>query len=312
MKKLLLICTLFFATAAQAQTSPGESLHIYLMTFGPGDEVWEHFGHNAIVVEDQTLGYSIAYNWGMFSFNQPGFIPRLMKGRMLYWMQGIDTKAMIDFYRDSLNRSIWVQELNLTPAERVEMRDFLDWNSRPENRFYRYDYYRDNCSTRVRDAIDRVTHGAVARSLKRIRTDHTFRSHTQALTYRQPPLYTGLMLAMGPRIDKPLNAWRETFIPMQMREWARKVTVRGANGTMQPLVLSERVVFEAKRDPTPTSAPGMVIPYAIAGCVLAGLLLLLARMGARRFGLALTLSILVALWSLAVGFFGTEIGRAHV
>lgn len=306
MKKLLLAFLLLFATIARAQAPAGEQLHIYLMTFGPGDEVWERFGHNAIVVEDNAQGYSIAYNWGMFSFNQPGFVARLMKGRMLYWMQGIDTQAMIAYYRDSLNRSIWLQELNLTPAERVQMRDFLDWNSRDENKFYRYDYYGDNCSTRVRDAIDRVTGGAVARALKPVVTGNTYRSHTQALTFHDPALYTGLMLAMGRRIDAPLNAWRETFIPMQMREWARKVTVRAPDGSAQPLVLSERTVFEASREPIATSAPRRVLFFTIVGFLVAGLLVGLARGGNRRV-MTRALAFAVGLWCLLVGVFGTVI-----
>ena len=74
-----------------------------------------------------------------------------MTGNTLYWMQGDDMTETVAIYRYT-NRSVWVQELDLTTAERAAVRDFIVWNARPENRYYRYDYYLDNCSTRVRDA----------------------------------------------------------------------------------------------------------------------------------------------------------------
>ena len=138
---------------------PGSELTISIMTMGAGAEVWERFGHNAIVVEDRRLGSSVAYNYGMFSFRQENFLLRFLQGRMMYWMAGISTPKASCPSTATLQRSVWQQELNLTPAQRLALRDFLEWNARKENRFYRYDYYRDNCSTRVRDAIDRVLGG---------------------------------------------------------------------------------------------------------------------------------------------------------
>jgi hypothetical protein len=73
-------------------------------------------------------------------------------------MQGFDVEQHLGAYV-AANRSIWIQELNLTPAQSAALRDFLEWNELPENRFYQYDPYRDNCSTRIRDAIDRVLGG---------------------------------------------------------------------------------------------------------------------------------------------------------
>lgn len=154
------ICALALAAALAHAQTPGDNLRVYLITFGPGDAVWERFGHNAIAVHDDLAGHSVAYNWGMFSFKQPGFVPRLMKGRMLYWTEGFETNWFVSLYVED-NRSVWAQELNLTPAQRVAMREFVEWNAREENKFYLYDYYRDNCSTRVRDAIDRAPFGEV-------------------------------------------------------------------------------------------------------------------------------------------------------
>jgi hypothetical protein len=302
---LLLVCALLplHAAALPAQEpEPGAQLRVYLMTLGPGNAVWERFGHNAIVVEDPGTGSSIAYNWGMFDFAQPGYVPRLMQGRMLYWMAGYDTQAFANVYVQD-NRSIWLQELNLTPQQKVAMRDFVEWNAQEANKFYRYDYYRDNCSTRVRDAIDRALGGQLAAVLKRVPTAETYRSHTQRLTYQDPAVYTGLQLAMGNPIDERINAWEESFIPMVLRDRVRQVTVRDASGQQVPLVAREVTVFEARREPLAEHAPNLVIWYLIVGVLLGAGFVYIGRGpwdGARRVMLAIT----VGLWSLLVGFFG--------
>ncbi|MGQ0560318.1 MAG: Lnb N-terminal periplasmic domain-containing protein [Gemmatimonadota bacterium] len=306
MKSIVVALLLLLGGVAHAQT-PGENLRVYLLTFGPGDAVWERFGHNAILIEQPEINKRSVYNWGMFSFDQPGFVRRFMQGRMLYWMAERSLEETIYEYK-YFNRTIWAQELNLTPAQRVALRDFLEWNARDENKFYLYDYYRDNCSTRVRDAIDRAIGGALKRSLAPLPTGTTYRSHTKALTFTDPDLYTGLMLAMGPRIDVPLTAWQEGFIPMELREWVGRVKVRAPDGSEQPLVLSERTLYEAvDRAPLPESAPPLIVPFTIAGSVIAGLLLLLARVAWTRRRVALLLAIAIGTWSLTVGLTGTVI-----
>ena len=118
---------------------PGEHLTVSLITAGPGTEVWELFGHNAIWIHDRTTGRQTAYDYGRFDFAEPGFLWRFGKGRMWYWMGAADPRDMIAAYV-SRDRSVWVQELDLPPASREELRRFLENNVQEANRFYRYDY----------------------------------------------------------------------------------------------------------------------------------------------------------------------------
>lgn len=295
-------------TSAPVQgAEPGSELAIYLLTMGPGDEVWERFGHNAIWIRDRARHTDIAYNWGMFDFEQPNFIPRFLAGRMLYWMAGYDAPRMIEAY-GSANRSVWAQELRLTPAQRVALRDFVEWNARDENKFYHYDYYRDNCSTRVRDAIDRVLGGPIERATSGILTPTTYRSHTRRLTTGDVPVYTGIMVILGHPADRPITAWQEMFLPMKLREHIRKVTVPGAGGAQLPLVAHEWEMFAAKRPPERAEPPRVTLYYLLTGSVVAVLLALLARAtasGSRpaRAGLA----VVGGVWSLLAGLSGTAI-----
>ncbi len=202
-------------TASVAPSEPGSNLTVYLLTFGWGDVVWERFGHNAIWIKDRARGTDMTYNWGMFDFNQPHFVWRFVTGDTRYWMEPIDYNSMVTYYKQH-NRSILAQELNLTPAQRLMLQQFVQWNALPRNKFYRYDYYRDNCSTRLRDAIDHALSGQLQTSTVTRMTSGTYRWHTQRLMTGDIPLYTGVTLALGHPADKPLSMWEEMFLPVRM------------------------------------------------------------------------------------------------
>src|SRR5437667_9284720 len=227
-------------------TEPGSNLTVYLLTFGWGDVVWERFGHNAIWIRDRASGTDITYHWGMFDFKQQHFVWRFVTGDTRYWMEGIDLAAMLRYYK-ARNRSILSQELNFSPAQRLKLQQFVEWNALPENKFYRYDYFRDNCSTRLRDAIDRILDGQLKRATDSIRTTTTYRSHTARLTADNIPLYTGIMLALGHPADRALTAWEEMFLPTRVSALLRSVQIEAPGGARVPLVRSETTIFRATR-----------------------------------------------------------------
>jgi hypothetical protein len=283
---------------------PGSELTVYLLTTGVGDVIYERFGHNAIWIHDAAQNTDLAYNWGLFDDEQPGFIQNFLKGRMIYTMAPIPMDRTLYEYQ-SRNRSVWVQELNLTNAQKKRLQEFVNNNALPQNRDYRYDYYRDNCSTRVRDALDFALEGDLRRSLEPRTANSTYRSETRRLMLSDLPTLTGMNLAMGPAIDQPLNAWEEGFIPMELREWVRDVTVKDENGNPVPLVRSERTLFEAMRGDPPEQAPNLLLWYLITGLTFAALILFL---GSRRQRWArLTCGLMSGVWSLGIGLVGTLI-----
>jgi hypothetical protein len=241
---------------------PSDSLTVYLMTMGPGKHVWERFGHNAIWIHDPVAGTDQAYNYGLFDFRQQNFLLRFVQGRMWYWMQGFPAQSYMEEYRRA-NRSVWIQELEIPPAARRELQQFLEWNERPENRFYHYDYYRDNCSTRVRDALDKALGGRIRQRTAGLPTGKTYRFHTLRLTANDPAVYTGLLLALGHPTDRPISAWEEMFLPLAVREHLRAITVPNGDGREVPLVRSERTLFEST-DPSPPAEPPFWIPMYLA------------------------------------------------
>lgn len=331
---LLLACVAFSpgrvsaATAPAAQSGePGSELSIYLLTMSPGQAVYERFGHNALWVHDASLDprdprADLAFNWGMFSFEEENFVWRFIHGRLDYWMEPIPMwnsaggryKGMYQIYRED-GRAIWAQELNLSPAQRLAFRDFIYQNARPENRQYKYDYYRDNCSTRVRDAIDRITGGQMKAQLSAEPVDATYRSHTLRLTADSVWWFSALDFLLGHRADQPLSAWEECFLPMKLREHLATVTILDDQGNPQPLVKPftpkgssqpqfERQLSFSTRPPLPEVRPDRTWQYLAAGLGLGALMLLSARL-APRHRLARVGFILVALfWTLLAALGG--------
>ena len=283
---------------------PGADLTIYLMTMGNGDQVWERFGHNAIRVVDATNRTDSVYNWGTFDFRQPHFLQRFMTGNTLYWMQGDDIAETLATYR-YLNRSVWVQELNLTPAERVAVRDFIAWNARPENRYYRYDYYLDNCSTRVRDVIDRVVGGQLKSATSSRLTNATYRFHTQRALQFDRAVALGTNIGLGELADRRISEWEESFLPARLMAHVDSVQIRRADGTTLRLVKSKQQLFAANRPPEPAAPPSEMVRNLLIGVAIAALLALLARAartGARVARIAFTT--LATVWTALNGILG--------
>jgi uncharacterized protein DUF4105 len=294
-------------TAVASATEPGSDLTVYLLTMGWGNAVWERFGHNAIWIKDRARGTDVTYNWGMFSFDEPHFLRRFLTGDTRYWMEPRPLDEMLDEYK-ARNRSVLAQELNLTPAQRLKLKQFVEWNTLPQNKFYRYDYYRDNCSTRLRDALDHALAGQLQLATVSRMTSGTYRWHTQRLMKGDIPLYTGVTLALGHPADKPLSLWNEMFLPVRMAGAIRSVSIPDSAGTRIPLVRSEAALFTSGRAPEPSAPPNYFPWYVATGILLAGVLVALVRSaeGGHRFALFAATAV-ATLWSLVAGLCGTAL-----
>ena len=285
-----------------ARAGRGEPLVVSLITYGPGDEVFEHFGHVALAIRDNTTGQDVAYNWGMFDFNQPNFLGRFLTGDTKYWMQGFPTELFNALYVRN-NRSIRRQILALTPVERAAMLEFVTWNAREENKYYRYDYYQDNCSTRIRDALDWVLRGRLKPQLEVPGEGHTWRGETERAFADYLPAYAGIEIALGHNADKRLSKWEEAFLPERMATSFESVVLRGEGGRRYRFVESDSVLFAANRVPLPSEPPDRNMMAMLLGLTLAGLIAALAD--ARGKAIRVLLSILVGAWYLVGGVLGT-------
>ena len=287
--------------ARVAPTTPAvedDPLTVEVLTFGPGGHPFTRFGHNAIRMVDRNAGTDIVYNFGTFSFGSPRLIVDFLQGRLHYWLSRSSMAATARAYQRE-NRSIESQELDLSPAQKRELATRLEVNARPENREYHYDYFADNCSTRVRDALDNVVQGRLKASAAGQGT-MSLRAHALRMAADDLPFYLALMIVLGPRTDRPTNEWAEAFLPEMLQRTLRGSPTGDVGVVAGRLVKTERVLFKADRSPPRREAPNWLPAFLGVGAITGLLLFLLARAGARfwparvLFGVALACAGLVA------------------
>ncbi|WP_158755627.1 DUF4105 domain-containing protein [Dyella sp. S184] len=290
---LLLFALLLFGTLSSAHASvanaPGANLEVSLITYGPGATYWERFGHDAIELRDSVSGEAVDFNYGVFDFNESNFFLNFARGRMHYLMDaGYSAPEQASYVEDG--RSVTRQRLALNADQAGALRDFLLWNLRPENAGYNYDYYADNCTTRVRDALNQALGGILKTQLTARAGGMTYRQQTARLMSAQPWLMLIMDLGLGPYADQPLNAWQESFLPMVLQAQLRDVHLD--NG--QPLLLSEQLLSPNRLDVPPATAPDLRLPLALAGLLIAALIVATRRWWHTGYALLGTLYLLAA------------------
>src|SRR5260221_14161983 len=167
------------AMGSQGVFSQGVALcqqsQISLIPFGPDQgEFYEAFGHSSIRILDPTRGIDYAYNYGVFSFNQPNFYLNFTRGHLYYQLGVYPYPDFRDAYI-SVNRFVHEQVLQLTPGQKQKIFDYLEWNALPENKVYNYDYFYNNCSSKIRDVFADVLKDEILFDGSFIKTDYTIR-----------------------------------------------------------------------------------------------------------------------------------------
>ncbi len=272
------------ASLDSARAVRGARLSVAIITYGPGEFVFEKFGHIALALTDSTTGQDIAFNWGMFDFNQPNFLGRFLTGDTKYWMAGYRTADFNAAYR-SENRSIRKLELQLSAVQRGAIADYVSWNAQDANKYYRYDYYADNCATRVRDLLNWALQGQLEAPFKVPGGGRTWRNETARITASDPLVYPGIEIALGRNADHVLTKWEESFLPDLLAKHLGELTVTDVRGAAVKLIASDSVLFTADRAPMRTQAPTRVPMALVLGLALATLVILSAgsRSGVARF-----------------------------
>lgn len=306
---LLLVTGAGSLAAHQEEPGPEGSGEVdaYLLTMGPGEVVWEKFGHNALVFHDRDTGRADVYNWGIFSFEQEDFFQRLLFGHMRYMVAHTTLDRTVSAYR-AANRTIWVRPLRLSPDQVRELEEAARTAALPENRHYDYDPFLDNCSSRVRDLLDRVLDGRIRAATDTVATGTTFRGHTRRLLGRVPWAHAGIMVGLGAGTDERLTAWDEMFLPMRMDERLAGFAVERGGGETAALAGPADTLFRGDRPPAPAEEPGFALLAPVTGVGLGGLLLLLAILAGRgRRGPAHAFAWLGSGASLVAGALGVVI-----
>jgi hypothetical protein len=241
-KKLAFIWAIFISIVSHAQLS--ESANVYLLTCDIGDEVYEQFGHSAIRLVDPVNDIDLCFNWGMFEFGDDEFEfnMKFAQGRLDYYMAVEPTNVFLYIYQQT-QRTVVQQELNLTLEQKNKLFELLKENAKEENRFYKYDFFYDNCATRIGDFVKLLLGENVVFSELEEETQQTFRQLIDKGFQTHPWTDFGIDLVLGYTIDQKVSNQDVMFSPIYMSRIFEDSQIKTANG-MENLVLSNEVIVK--------------------------------------------------------------------
>ncbi|AVP97346.1 hypothetical protein C7S18_09140 [Ahniella affigens] len=287
------------AAAASIDPDSGEALRIGLMTVSPGSVYWQSFGHNAILVENTVRQEAQLYNFGTFDFDQPNFLLNFLRGKMLYRLAAGAPARDLNMYAEE-GRGVQLDWLNLTPDQRYAVAEMLAQNALPEHAEYRYDYFVDNCSTRVRNVIDAVLNGA-ARDQLQVRSEGaTYRRLALQYGATVPWMAVGMDLGLGRHADRPISFFEQAFVPEQFRRFALEVQ-NPELGDSEPLITDSLQLVEPQVELRAASMPGVWIFAALCAAMSALWWWMAGAAPGLRRSVAAWVGILVSLVSTVIG-----------
>lgn len=236
MKKILFL--LFFIPVFSLAQAPelSSQAKIYVVTCGPYQgELYSAFGHSAIRISDPVNGHDIIYNYGVFDYNQPNFYLNFAKGYLNYQLARAPYQRFISGYIQD-NRYVHEQELNLRLDQRQKVFNYLENNAQPENRNYFYDYFYNNCATKIRDAFREILEDSIVFNDDHITTEYSIRDLTDIYLQEQDWGDLGIDLCLGFPIDHTVDPEVYMFLPDYIEDGFNNAAIISKNGKKEALV----------------------------------------------------------------------------
>jgi hypothetical protein len=243
MKKIILLLAILMVTGyidLISQTPSDTS--VYLITCGPGTETYSHYGHSALRITIPERNSDLVYNWGVFDFSTPHFAYKFARGRLEYML---DTEPFKRFLQTYIYEERWVQiqKVNLEPGEIKTLMKLIAENLKTENRKYRYDFFYDDCSTRIRDLLEQAVGSSLIYSPSGNEKQPTFRFLTGKYQRSYPWLNFGIDLLMGTPCDKKASYRDMMFLPIEMQNELSEAVIN-RDGRMIPLLRNPDIVLD--------------------------------------------------------------------
>lgn len=217
-----------------------DKAEISLLTCAPGNETYSVYGHSAMRVKDVSENYDMVFNYGIFDFSTPNFLYRFASGQTDYILGAYNFG---NFYEEYVKekRSIFEQVLNLSQVEKQKVFNFLLWNAKPENRVYRYNFFFDNCATRIRDVIKLQVEGEVIFPAEGEEL-RTFRDLIKEFHRNMLWLNFGIDLVVCSPADKNATVEEEMFLPEYLMSHFSNSELKNSTEII-PLVKSSNVIY---------------------------------------------------------------------
>lgn len=239
--KYLFLLLILFSRVLISQETP--QTEVYLITCGPGTEIYSVYGHSALRIVVPEKKIDTVYNWGVFDFTTPNFAWKFAKGRLNYMLGVYSYEA---FLKDYFLEQRWVisQKFNLEIPDIERLFLLLEENLKPENITYSYDFYYDNCSTRIRDLMEKAVGEDLLYPPEKTKKElQTFRYLTGEYEKVYPWLKLGIDLLIGSPGDKKASFREMMFLPAHLKNGLSELLIR-RNSKMIPLLKDPEIVLD--------------------------------------------------------------------
>lgn len=247
MKRIII---LFYCLLVTISRGHADNVHVSVLTCSPGDEAYSLFGHTGLRYRDADNDTDIVFSYGYFDFSAPGFIWRFILGETDYMVGAVPYHHFISEYEER-GSGVVEQEIALSPEQKNSVIDFLAENCKEENRVYRYNYFYNNCTTKVRDLLFSVVGGITYQGDEPEAI--TFREVLSRLTGKHPWYAFGINLLLGADVDEPASRHELQFIPGYFMQDADKAVVTLPEGNPTPFVKEKIVLLDEQSTLLPKS-----------------------------------------------------------
>ena len=238
--RIFLLFTFYFLIFNSANAQDSSHLRISLLTCTPGEELYSSFGHSAFRIVDSSKAFNdrwrdAVYNYGTFNFDDDGFYLKFVQGKLLYYVSAEYFSDFKDLYQ-STNRGITEQVLNLTAAEKITVQSFLNNNLKEENKYYKYDFLFDNCTTRLRDILKKNSDSSFTQKPVMPPGSSVRQAIHQYLDKNNKGWSKlGLDILMGKPCDAIMTAEQMQFLPDNL--------MKSLDSSSHPMVLSSQNLY---------------------------------------------------------------------
>ncbi|MBN2632274.1 MAG: DUF4105 domain-containing protein [Bacteroidales bacterium] len=276
MKKLFIIIVIILGSVSSGLFSQSaQDTSVYLITCGPGTETYSIYGHSALRMTIPERNIDIVYNWGVFDFSTPNFAYKFARGKLEYMLDSDYFSRFLQIYMYE-KRWVQTQKINLDSAEKKYLLELVNENLRPENAKYLYDFFYDDCSTRIRDLLEKVLGTSLRyQPSSDNKKAQSFRFLTGSYQRPYPWLDLGIDILMGTPSDKKASDRDRMFLPIEMqKELSRALVMR--EGRMVPLLQNPETVVDF---PDPVVKPSIFThPLLVTSLLFVALTILFAIM----------------------------------
>lgn len=247
MRKYKIVFLLFFLIVMGLAPAKAQFYEISLLTCDPGDQLYSSFGHSAIRVREiGSEGRDLVFNFGTFDFDTPNFYGKFATGKLNYMLSMTTYDRFIIEY-DYFKRGVREQVLDLNAEQKDFLVQHLDALYDPARRYYKYDFFFNNCATKIRDAFEIAIGKQLVWNDSFATEEKTFRNTIDEYVYPLPWADLGIDLALGAVIDRNATEREKQYLPDYMEQAFANATIVG-DGPTRPLVKKSQVILDYPKE----------------------------------------------------------------